>query len=113
LPTKGFQKHYQPLYNQSEQLEATIKKIEGELSDISTKKKSTGEIIKNSQSLYSNWFDLTHHEKREVLEAITNKIIFDGQGLTFKLKRISAPRKTRSLSELTTNGQTTDWDYSK
>ncbi len=105
IPTKGFNKHYNPLFEQSEQLQVTIPLLEKEYKDMSTVKNSVDEIIESSKDLYSGWDRLSQEEKREVIEAITNAIVFDGQNLTFKLKHITPPQTANPFSELNTDGQ--------
>ena len=61
-------------------------------------------LTEKSLKFYENWGNLDRGEKRSVVEAITNEIIFDGKTLTFRLKQI-APL---SSLELTPNGQQRD-----
>lgn len=106
IPTEGFNKHYTPLFEQMEQLRLTIPMLERELKDLSGEKKSVDDVIENAKDLYSGWNKLSHQERREVVEAITTSIVFDGQNLTFKLKNITPPQSANPLSEMSTNGQT-------
>lgn len=96
-----------------EQLQLTIPLLEKELKNLSGEKKSVDDVIENAKDLYGGWGKLSHQEKREVIEAITNSIVFDGQSLTFKLKNITPPQTANPLSKLSTNGQTNGRDYSK
>lgn len=101
IPTNGFKKHYEPLHEQLEQLQVSIPLLDKEIKDMSMAKKSMGKIVTKSKDLYENWNSLSHLEKRDIIEAITNTIIFDGQNLTFKLKQI-APS---TILESNINGQ--------
>ncbi len=101
IPTKGFKKHYEPIYIRKESLETTIKDLKRELEQMQQAKTSFDVIANKSLDFYSNWKNLDRGEKRSVVESITNEIIFDNKSLVFKLKQI-APL---SSLELTANGQ--------
>ena len=58
-------------------------------------------IATKSIDFYNNWNNLDRGEKRNIVETITNEIIFDNQTILFKLKQI-APL---SFLELNRNGQ--------
>lgn len=101
IPTKGFKKHYEPVYVRKENLETNIKNLKLELEKLE-KAKTTFDIMANkSLDFYKNWDKFDRGEKRYVVESITNEIIFDGQTLNFKLKQI-APLSSLELSQ---NGQ--------
>jgi site-specific DNA recombinase len=101
IPTKGFKKHYEPVYVRKENLETNIKNLKLELEKLE-EAKSTFDIMANkSLDFYNNWGKLDRGEKRYVVESITREIIFDGQTLKFKLKQI-APLSSLELGK---NGQ--------
>lgn len=102
IPTKGFKKHYEPINEQKEQLEKTIQLQEQRLEEMKLGRSSVSEVITKSKELYSRWNTLEKYEKRQIVEAVTNKVIFDGQSINFKLKQI-AP--ISSPKELSTDGQ--------
>jgi site-specific DNA recombinase len=101
IPTKGFNSHYNPLFEQSEKLKHTLKMLKSELNEMSKVNNSFDSVVHQSKGLYENWFSLSKLEKRTIIETVTNTIIFDGQTLNFKLKQI-APL---SALELNSNGQ--------
>ena len=101
IPTKGFKKHYEPIYVRKESLETTIKDLKKELELLEQAKSSFDTIATKSLDFYNNWETLDRGEKRFIVEAITNEIIFDNKSLKFKLKQI-APL---SSLELIPNGQ--------
>jgi site-specific DNA recombinase len=101
IPTKGFKKHYDPIFVRKENLEASIKTLEIELEQLEKAKSSFQIIANKSIDFYNNWNNLDRGEKRNIVEAITNEIIFDNQTILFKLKQI-APL---SFLELNPRGQ--------
>jgi site-specific DNA recombinase len=101
IPTKGFKKHYDPIFVRKENLEASIKTLEIELEQLEKAKSSFQIIATKSIDFYNNWNNLDRGEKRNIVEAITNEIIFDNQTILFKLKQI-APL---SFLELNPKGQ--------
>ncbi len=101
IPTKGFKKHYEPIYNRKENLEANIKGLKRELEKIKQAKSSFEVIANKSKDFYNNWDKLDRGEKRYVVESITNEIIFDNKTIKFKLKQI-APLSSLELGQ---NGQ--------
>lgn len=100
IPTNGFKKHYEPLYEQKEQLLNTIKDLNAELEHIKKAKESFKFIASKSLDFYNKWHTLERSEKRFIVESITNRIEFDNKTINFHLKQI-APL---SSLELTSNG---------
>ncbi len=98
IPTKGFNQHYNPLFEQSEKLQITLEKLEKEYGEMMTIKNSLGSVIQQSKSLYENWNTFNRPEKRSIIESITNTIIFDGKTIKFKLKQI-APLSSLELGQ--------------
>ncbi|MCL7752437.1 recombinase family protein [Polaribacter sp. Z022] len=101
IPTKGFKKHYDPVFVRKENLEANIKSLELELEQLEQAKSSFQIIANKSIDFYNNWQNLDRGQKRDIVEMITNEIIFDNKTILFKLKQI-APL---SFLELSPSGQ--------
>lgn len=101
IPTKGFKKHYEPVYVRKENLETNIKNLKLELEKLEQAKTTFDIMANKSLDFYNNWDKLDRGEKRYVVESITREIIFDGQTLNFKLKQI-APLSSLELGQ---NGQ--------
>ena len=101
IPTKEFKKHYEPVFERKESLEANIKNLKLELEKLEQAKSTFNVMANKSLDFYNNWSKLERSEKRYVVESITNEIVFDGQTLNFRLKQI-APL---SVLELGKNGQ--------
>jgi site-specific DNA recombinase len=101
IPTKGFKKHYEPIYVRKENLEVNIKDLKKELENLEQAKTSFNVIATKATDFYNNWENLDRGEKRYIIESITNEIIFDNKTIKFRLKQI-APL---SSLELNPNGQ--------
>ena len=101
IPTKGFKQHYEPIFEQKEQLFENIKQMEMELSQMMESKNSFSLVVDKSKNLYQNWDNLDRPEKRFIVQSVTNKVEFDGKNIKFNLKQI-APL---SALEMGTNGQ--------
>ncbi|WP_335973310.1 recombinase family protein [Gaetbulibacter jejuensis] len=101
IPTQGFKKHYEPIYNRKENLEANLRGLELELKKLIDAKSSFETVSSKSLDFYNKWDKLDRSEKRYAVESVTNEIIFDGRNIKFKLKQI-APQ---SFLELSQNGQ--------
>jgi site-specific DNA recombinase len=89
IPTKGFNNHYEPLFEQSEKLSRSKEKLDNEIKEMINAHSSLDIIRKESKGIYEKWFSLERHEKRSIIEAITDEIIFDGETIRFKLKQIA------------------------
>tara|TARA_B110000285_G_scaffold235604_1_gene318582 strand:+ start:9556 stop:11046 length:1491 start_codon:yes stop_codon:yes gene_type:complete len=101
IPTKGFKKHYEPVFVRKENLENNIRDLEKALEQLEQAKSSFQVIATKSIDFYNNWQNLDRGERRYIVESITNEIIFDNRIIRFKLKQI-APL---SFLELSPNGQ--------
>lgn len=88
IHTKGFEHHYNPLFEQSEKLSETISNLEQELNQITYSNTNIKDIIKHTYSISESWEGLERFERRNIVESITTSIIFDGEQITFKLKQL-------------------------
>ena len=88
IPTKGFKKHYEPIYVRKENLEVNIKDLKSQLELLEQAKTSFGVIAHKAIDFYNNWDNLDRGEKRHIVEAITNEIIFDNKTIKFKLDKL-------------------------
>lgn len=101
IPSKGFKKHYEPVFQRKENLEANIKTLMLELDKLKQAKSTFDIMASKSLDFYNNWDKLERSEKRYVVESITNEITFDGNTINFRLKQI-APLSSLELGQ---NGQ--------
>ena len=101
VPTKGFKKHYEPLFERKEQLLENSKILKKELAQMYQAKNSFKTVVDKSKDLYKKWNKLDRPEKRFIVQSVTNRVEFDGKNIKFNLKQI-APL---SSLELTSNAQ--------
>jgi len=93
LPTDGFGRHYRPLEDQLQQLEASIPKLQGEIDFIKIQSLSTAEVVTGAQNLYSHWSDLEPAEKRRIVETITDKIVIGNEEISINLSYNPLPKE--------------------
>jgi len=98
IPLKGFKQHYEPLFEQKEQLEVNLITLKEELEQMKIAKNSFSVVIDKSKELYKNWKSLDRPEKRHIVQSVTNRITFDGRNINFSLKQI-APLSSLELGQ--------------
>jgi len=80
LDIAGFARLNEPHQNRLRQLDDEIPRAESELDAIQIGLLSRREIIREAQDLHSRWPSLSAEEKRQIVEAIVERItIFDGE----------------------------------
>jgi site-specific DNA recombinase len=85
LPEEGFGRHYKPLEERLKQVEAELPQIQGGLDFLKIQYLSSDEILSEAKDLYSRWPNLTHAEKRSIVETITNQVIIGPDEVTIRL----------------------------
>ena len=93
IPTKGFGKLYQPLFERQEELEESIPQIEGKRDAMNIDAISTDQIILDAQDLYTKFNTLPHLEQRSIVKAVTESIVVDDEQVTIKLNYITPAQK--------------------
>jgi len=101
LPVKGFKKHYEPLFEQKEQIISNLAYLKGELQEMKEAQSTLPNVLTQSKDLYAKWHTLDRPEKRYIVESVVNRIEFDGKNIKFNLKQI-APLSSLELGQ---NGQ--------
>lgn len=91
IPTEGFKDHYDPLFEQKEQLRKTYADTREEIKNLELMQSSTNRVFDKSKDFYENWDALDLAEKRQVVEMTTNKIVFDGSTINFHMKQVIPP----------------------
>jgi site-specific DNA recombinase len=99
IPDKGFGRHYQPLEDRLEQLEAAVPTLQGEIDFLKIQSYSVADAVTSAQDLYSHWADLEESEKRQIVENITDNILIGNEEITINLNYRPAS------NELVRNGQ--------
>lgn len=99
IPTEGFGKRYQPLFDHQKQIEAQFPALQGEIDFLKIQHLSSDEIIREARDFYTRWPDLDQPEKRQVIETITEKITIGSDEVTIDLCYLP------TSSELMASGQ--------
>ena len=107
IATEAFHTYHQKPYEQLQQVEASIAELERDISYDSVAEKSTNEILTLAKNLFEKWEDLTHEQKREVIETITEKIIIGKDEIDINLYKILPDSESHPFLESQTNGQHT------
>jgi len=91
LATDGFKHHYNPPFEQLQQIQAQIPQIEGEILALRQNEESSKYLFSEAQNLYTKWSTLSRDEKRNIIESITESIIIDSEDITINLKYLIPP----------------------
>lgn len=108
LPTEGFKHHYNPLFEQLQQIRIQIPHIEGEVLALRQNEESSKYLFSEAQNLYSKWHTYSKDEKRNIIESITDSIIVDIEDIEINLKYLIPPSPLNP-----TDGQRNFTDSSK
>lgn len=88
IATSAFKNHHQKPYERIEQIEMSIGELEGEVSAFSSQEYSTQVMFDEAKNLYERWASLSHDEKRNIIEIITNKITVGEEDIEITLYNI-------------------------
>ena len=91
LATEGFRNHYNPPFEQLQQIQAQIPLIEGEMLALRQNEESSKYLFSEAQNLYSKWQTFSREEKRNIIESITDSIIIDNEDIIINLKYLMSP----------------------
>lgn len=97
IPTQGFNKLYQPLYDRSLEIETAIPELEGKRDVLLIDAESTDQVIADAQDLYSRFDDFEHKSKRDIITAITRSIIVGIDEIEIELNYLTPPGKEELL----------------
>jgi site-specific DNA recombinase len=80
IDKRGFAERYRPLTERLDQLDAELPELQAEVDFLKITQLSQSEIVSAARDLYSQWPNLSHPEKRDIVEAITERIVvFNGE----------------------------------
>lgn len=91
LATEGFKHHYNPPFEQLQQIQVQIPLIEGEMLALRQNEESSKYLFSEAQNLYSKWSSFNKDDKRNIIESITDSIIIDIEDITINLKYLIPP----------------------
>lgn len=86
IATEGFGLHYNPLFEQLQQIQTRIPQLEGEIFALKQNEESSKYVFQEAQNLYGKWENLTKENKREIIESITETITIDKEDIDINLK---------------------------
>jgi len=84
IPADGFKTYYQPLDEQSKQIENGIVETEAQLDFLKVQHLNGDHILENAETLYEKIPTLEQEEKRQVVEELTQSILIEGEDITIK-----------------------------
>lgn len=91
IATDGFRNHYNPPFEQLQQIEAQIPQLEGEILALRQNEENSKYLFNEAQNLYSKWQTFGRDEKRNIIESITDSIIIDNEDIVINLKYLMPP----------------------
>lgn len=91
IATDGFKYHYNPPYEQLQQIKVQTSIIEGEILALRQNEESSKYLFTEAQNLYERWNTFTKEEKRDIIESITDSIVVDKEDITINLKYLVPP----------------------
>ena len=103
IPTEAFKEYHEAPYQQLQQLNDELPKIEAEIRALKIQQESIHVVMDDAINLYNNWDQFTQDQKRRIVEMITEKITIGlDDNIHIKLFRL-LPEKLPH--EMLTNGQ--------
>jgi site-specific DNA recombinase len=85
LDADGFSAFYNPLVERKKQIEEGLPRLQAEVDVLKVSSLSAEEIASQASSLYDHWQTMQGHEKREIVEIITDRIIIAKDEITINL----------------------------
>ena len=79
LSTKSFGERHRPLEERSEQLDAEIPRLQGEIDFLKIQQLSAADFAAESGTLYARWPELSFEDRREIVEHVVERIVI-GEG---------------------------------
>lgn len=80
IDKRGFSEKYKPLSARLAQLEDELPELQAEVDVLKITQLSQSEVVSEARDLYGRWPELGTEEKRNIVEAITERIvIYDGE----------------------------------
>ncbi|MDW3650987.1 MAG: recombinase family protein [Bacteroidia bacterium] len=112
IPENAFQEHYQPVYEQAEQIKTQISLLEGEITALKVQLESSDQVFADAKLFYDQWPQMSFEEKRSFVETVTDSIVIDPEG-EIEIILLYSPATTPfflNSSELMTEWQHTPKD---
>ncbi len=75
IPQRGFSRFYNPVFEQVEQKEVFLSKLQGEINALKLQLSLSDDVIKDAKHLLKLWKNMEMEEKRKVVENVLQKYI--------------------------------------
>lgn len=105
IPTEAFESYHEKPYTQLNQIEISIARLENIVEANMNNVNTFDAILKQAQNLYEKWGELSHIEKRNIIETITKKIVVSTNTVDITLYNILPENESFSFLESKDNGQ--------
>ncbi|ABC33041.1 Site-specific recombinase [Hahella chejuensis KCTC 2396] len=91
IDKRGFGERYKPLQERLEQIDAELPQLQAEVDFLKITQISQNEIVDHAQDLYAHWDNLTSDDKRQIVEAITDRLIIGKEEVEIELYYAPTP----------------------
>lgn len=91
IPKEGFSKHYDPEFEQLQELEDEIPQLTAEIDALKIEQASGAEVLSEAKNLYERWNSLEFKERRAIVEVIVNRVEIGEDLITIDLAYLNPP----------------------
>ena len=102
LPKEAFKRRHEPLATRRAQLDEELPRLQAECDVLRINSFTREETIGEARSLTARWHSLPHEEKRQIVEAITERIVIAKDNIEISLLQL------HGVSEYVAKGHTND-----
>ena len=92
IPKEGFSKHYDPEFEQLQELEDEIPRLTAEIDSLKIEQASGAEVLLEAKNLYERWNSLEFKERRAIVEVIVNRVEIGEDLITIDLAYLNPPQ---------------------
>ncbi len=92
LDTEGFGRHHKPLAERLTQIDDELPRLQAELDVLRISSQYREETLGEARDLAERWGSLPHDEKRQIIEAITDRIVVGEGEIEICLLQLSEPQ---------------------
>lgn len=101
---KAFAKHYNPIFEQAEQMEITISRMETEVQIRKNQLLSSDSVIGDAKSLHAMWDNLSIDEKRSIIENVLHTYTIKNDEIEIIFNHLPTSPTTHPSSEMLKKG---------
>lgn len=93
LSKEAFREHYEPVYQNQNQIEDSIMAIQGEIDALKLESLNNSQILYDARNLHNHWSNFTLEEKKDIIDLITKSIIIGKEDIEINLTYIPTLEK--------------------